>query len=476
MSDRRFSLRWKIALFTTGLVGLAVAALSLVTVYLPWRAKLAAQQRLIGERVKPLAPSIVRQTARELVWNVDAVRDLVVNSASTAADLDLTYALIFDEAGALSLRTSVVNEKALGRRAPALLSIYARDPDRGLALLAAGASGLKTLAIRLRTPERDAPVGKLVLGYSTAAIDAEARATLLRELIVLGATIILGVGGAIAIGGRLARPLDQLAAAMGKARTGDFTLELIGPAQARDEIGDLARAFNEMMKGLRDRERLRGTLGRYVSGEVAERILEERDDLSLPGELRRVTVLFIDVRGFTTVSESLSPQEVVALLNDYFSVVVDAVQRRGGTVNKFIGDAALCLWGAPREATEPELSAVRAALEIQVSSQALSELRAQRGLLAVGLGVGINAGMVVAGNLGASERMEYTVIGDAVNLAQRLEGQAQAGEVLVSEEVWRAVEASVTGEPREPVKLKGKSQPVALWRVLGLRAVAAEPG
>ncbi len=473
MARRRFPLRWKIALFAAGLIVLSVGAISVVTVYRPWREKLATQRRLAINLVTPLATSIVRMTAQGPVWNDKAVEKLIENAPALAPTLGLEFALLYDQGGALS-PASLANTEALGRRAPQLLALYLRDKERCLQVLAAGVRGLRTQTIALKEPDREAPVGKLVLGYSTAAIDAEARAALLNELLVLAGTLLLGGVGAILVGGRLARPLDELAAAMGKARTGDFSEELLGPAQARDEIGDLARAYNEMMQGLRERERLRGTLGRYVSGDVAQRILEEQDDNSLPGELRRATVLFLDVRGFTAVAEKLAPREVVSLLNAYFSIVVEAVARSGGTVNKFIGDAALCIWGAPREAQDAELSAVRAALEIQAGAKALGERRAAQGLLTVGLGIGINTGEVLAGNLGSRERLEYTVIGDAVNTAQRLESLAKAGEVLVSEEVYRAVSARILAEPREPVLLKGKAQPVALWRVLALTGAQTE--
>src|SRR5439155_983574 len=125
-------------------------------------------------------------------------------------------------------------------------------------------------------------------------------------------------------------------------------------------------------------ERLRGTLGRYVSGDIAERILSEDDDLSLRGEVRHVAVLFLDVRGFTTISEKLTPTEVVALLNEYFDVVVDRVAAHGGTVNKFIGDAAMCIWGAPKHAARSERSAVLCALEKQARAKQLSPERTDR--------------------------------------------------------------------------------------------------
>jgi class 3 adenylate cyclase len=288
---------------------------------------------------------------------------------------------------------------------------------------------------------------------------------------VLGCTLLLGVLTAIAIGGRIGRPLAALAAAMARVEQGDLATDARATS-ARDEVGELSRAFNRMIAGLRERERLRGTLGRYVSAPVAERILSEVDDLSLKGELRRITVLFLDVRGFTTMSERLQPPEVLDLLNEYFHIVVDKVQKHHGTVNKFIGDAAMCIWGAPRPLETPEEAAVLCALEIQQAAMALSDRRREAGLVAVGLGIGINAGEAVAGNLGAAQRLEYTVIGDAVNLAQRLESQARAGEVLVSQSVHDRVAARVDLVAREPVKLKGKAQPVPLWEVVALKAKA----
>lgn len=473
MPRPRFALRWKFAAFAAGLVLLSVGALSLFTVYRPWRQKLAAQSHLALELVKPQATSIVRYSAQGARWNADAVRDLVGNAGATLG-LEVVYALLYDQAGALSPDASAVNVESLRRLAPSLAALWLRDPGRALGVLAGwGGSGVQRVRVTLADPERKAPLGRLVLGVSTAAIDGEARATLLRELVVALAVLLLGGLGAVAAGDRLARPLGELSAAMGRLERGDFEGTLEAPARARDEVGDLARSFNSMLHGLRERERLRGTLGRYVSGDVAERILSERDDLALAGELRQVTVLFLDVRGFTALAERLPPAALVALLNEYLALVVERVQARGGSVNKFIGDAAMCIWGAPRPAPEPELQAVRAALEIQAAAAALSARREAQGLVTVGLGIGINAGEVVAGNLGAAARLEYTVIGDAVNLAQRLESHARAGEVLVSEPVQEKVAHAVELEAREAVRLKGKERPVPLWAARGLRAPEA---
>jgi adenylate cyclase len=462
---RRFSLRLKMA---TGLV-------ALFTVILPWRARLAAQERIASALVKTALPLGIDLRADGAHFDPARVHALVANS-STVQDLEIVYALLWDDKGRLDSAASSVNAQLLQRVSEPLAQLYLRDRSKCLEVLALGKKqpGIRRLPIRLVAEKKQGSIGRLDLGLSTAAIDADLRRSLLRDAAVLVASLLFGIFGALWIARRIAQPLTDLSAKMGRLREGDFDVRASTIPHGNDEVGDLAHAFDEMALGLKERERLKGTLDRYVSGDVAERILEEKDDLLLRGEVRRVTVLFLDVRGFTTISERLSPTEVVALLNEYFDVVVDCVTRHGGMLNKFIGDAAMCIWGAPKAALNAERDAVLCALEIQTAVAALSEGRARNGLTTVGLGIGINAGEAVAGNLGAARRLEYTVIGDAVNLAQRLESQAKAGEVLISQAVYEKVETLVEVSPREAVKLKGKTQPVALWEVKGLKAAATE--
>ncbi len=474
----RFPLRVKIAAFAAGLMALCACALAVFTVWLPWRQKLLAQEHNARALAQALAPQIVRLTATGVHWNANQVQALVANSHAAASGngLEVVYALLFDIAGELEVSDSSANPALLHKSSPRLSALYLIDRDRVVRLLAAGElrGQINPIRLRLAAPDQRQQVGHLELGVSTAAIDAEARATLLRGLVVLAATLLVGVLGAALIGGQISKPLQALQKAMGALTEGNFEQVLHEPLLGRDEIGDLSRAFNQMAVGLRERERLRGTLGRYVSGDVAERILAERDDLSLAGELREVTVLFLDVRGFTNLSEQLPPAAVLTLLNQYFDRVVRCVQARGGTVNKFIGDAAMCIWGAPKAAENPERDAVLCALDIQEAARALSDERRAQGLTAVGIGIGINSGEAIAGNLGASERLEYTVIGDAVNLAQRLESQAREGEVLVSQDVYEKVADLVEATSREAVKLKGKTRLVPLWEVRRLRRAGTE--
>lgn len=468
---RRSPLRLKIAAFAAGLVLLATGLVALFTVILPWRAKLKQQENIASALVQTALPLGIDLRADGAHFDPARVHALVANS-SRSQSVEIVYALLWDDKGNLDLTASSVNALLLQKISPPLVQLYLRDRGKCLEVLAHGRRqpGIRRLPIRLAAGNKEGTIGRLDLGLSTMAIDLELRRSLQRDGAVLLATLLLAVLGALWISQRIAQPLTDLSIAMGKLQQGDFEVHAATAHQSNDEVGDLARAFDAMADGLKERERLRGTLNRYVSDPVAERILSETDDLSLRGEVRHVTVLFLDVRGFTTMSERLTPAEVVALLNEYFDVVVDRVTAHGGTVNKFIGDAAMCIWGAPQTVQEAEKAAVACALQIQSAAATLSIDRNRRGLTSVGFGIGINAGEVVAGNLGAARRLEYTVIGDAVNLAQRLESQARPGEVLISQAVYEKVAAWVEAVPREPVKLKGKSNPVPLWEVRGARA------
>ena len=467
---RRLPLRSRIAGFAAALVVLSTGLVALFTVILPSRAKLKDQERIASSLVQTVLPLGIDLRADGAHIDPIRVHDLVANSTRVHG-VEIVYALLWNDHGALDPTASSVNALLLERVNEPLAQLYLRDRGKCLEVLALGKKvpGIRRLTRFLATADKKGVIGRVDLGLSTVAIDRELRGSLRRDGAVLLATLLLAMVGAFAISHRIAQPLTDLSIAMGKLQQGDFEVRATRAHRSNDEIGDLARAFDAMADGLKERERLRGTLSRYISDPVAERILSETDDLSLRGEVRHVTVLFLDVRGFTSMSERLAPPEVVALLNEYFDVVVDRVTAHGGTVNKFIGDAAMCIWGAPGNVRDAERAAVACALQIQSATATLSADRIRRGLTAVGFGIGINSGEAVAGNLGAARRLEYTVIGDAVNLAQRLESQARPGEVLVSQTVYEKVSAWVEAVPREPVKLKGKSQPVPLWEVRGAK-------
>jgi len=226
-------------------------------------------------------------------------------------------------------------------------------------------------------------------------------------------------------------------------------------------------------KQLADQEVQRRALERFLAPEVVELIAANPEGIRLGGVNQKVTVLFCDIRGFTSMSECMAPEKVVEILNEYFSRVTDVIFDHGGTLDKYIGDAAMAIFGAPFSKGNDAVNAVKAAIAIQSMISELNRDAADRGHPELKIGVGINTGVVTAGNIGSSKRLDYTVIGDSVNLASRMCGKAAAGQILVTENTFNEVSNQFALLPLPPVEVKGKSQPINIFAVQWQEAAKA---
>jgi adenylate cyclase len=210
---------------------------------------------------------------------------------------------------------------------------------------------------------------------------------------------------------------------------------------------------------------VRSNFERYFAPNVAAQIAQQQEGARPVGEKRPITILFSDIRGFTTMSESMTPDAIAQLLSEYFTEMVEVIFEHGGTLDKFVGDAILALWGAPIAHDDDADGAMRAASDMQRSIEALNAKWAAAGRPTIGVGIGINYGEVFAGNIGSQRRLEYTVIGDAVNVASRLCTQAGAGEILLTEPFYQRLTTSLEVERIDAMPLKGRAQPIAIYRV-----------
>jgi adenylate cyclase len=217
-----------------------------------------------------------------------------------------------------------------------------------------------------------------------------------------------------------------------------------------------------------DRSQIRDLFGRYVSPQVAGKImnLADSDELKLGGESREVTVLFADIRGFTTLSEKMVPQSIVTMLNTYLSVIIEKVLAHDGMVNKFAGDSIMAVWNAPQDQPYHALLAVKAALESEGEIEEMQKRDAS--LPRVQFGIGINSGDSIAGNMGSEGRTEYTVIGDAVNIASRLCSGAPGGRIWIGPKTYEEVKDHVEVREIEPQQFKGKGERIPVYQVVRL--------
>jgi adenylate cyclase len=285
--------------------------------------------------------------------------------------------------------------------------------------------------------------------------------------------VLAGIGGAVALATLLSRRIHRLVEGTRAIAAGDFRVTLAIPS--RDEIGALTESFNRMAKSLHEKEMIKRAFSRYVAREVVEEVLKDPENLTLKGDRCEVTVLFCDLRGFTRLSEQLTPEEVVLLLNQFYTLMIDTTFKHDGTLDKFLGDGVMAIFGAPLPQADHCYQAIRAALAMQAGVAELAGRRRREGKSPVSVGIGISAGEVVAGTVGTEDRMEYTVVGDTVNLAARLEAEARPGQVLISQPTHDRVRGRVQARSLGRLKLRGKEAPVEVYEVIGLAGGRGEP-
>ena len=246
---------------------------------------------------------------------------------------------------------------------------------------------------------------------------------------------------------------------------GDYQYRIT--SRRRDEIGTLIGAFNDMTKSLHEKSQVEGALSRYVSPPVAREILANLDQVELGGKHVRATVLFADIVGFTQISERMTPTEVAEFLNEYFTYITQAAELYHGTIDKFIGDCAMVVFGVPEEDVDHRFHAIACAVLIRRLTARLNERRARAGLHPVHFRIGINTGDMLAGNMGSAERMQYTVVGDAVNLASRLSSEAGSDEIVIRDEHYLdpEVQRRVLARRYRELRVRGKRDPITVYLV-----------
>jgi adenylate cyclase len=309
-------------------------------------------------------------------------------------------------------------------------------------------------------------IGALYLGFSDQSIRQTIAKARNQTFWITVLMIFGGIGGATGLAIVLTKPILKLAQGTKAIAAGNFEIAL--PVSSRDEIGDLTQSFNDMANSLRRGEKIKRAFGSYVARQVVDEILKHPDEITFSGERRDVTVIFCDMRGFTPLTERLPPEEVVAALNSFYSLMIDLTIKNDGTINKFLGDAVMAIFGAPTAYPDHCLRAIETALEMQAGVAELSARRVAEGKEAITIGIGISAGEAVAGTVGTENQMEYTVIGDKVNLAARLESNAKPGQILVSESTYRQVADRVQARCLGVMNVKGKEEQVTVYEVLAL--------
>jgi class 3 adenylate cyclase len=296
-----------------------------------------------------------------------------------------------------------------------------------------------------------------------AKVDALRRKTLIFAGLGLG----LLAFAAILVAGSISRPLRKMAGETVKVAQGDLDIDL-SSIRTTDEVGQLAQAFTRMTEGLKERERIKDTFGRYLTQEVVKRLLESKDGLKLGGEIREISIMMSDLRGFTALCSSMSPEQVIKFLNRYLGKMVEIILDHRGIIDEIIGDGILAFFGAPENIeNHPEL-AVACALKMQSAMAEINALNEADGLPHLEMGVAVNTGEVVVGNIGSEKRAKYGAVGAQVNFTGRAEGFTVGGQVLVSKKTYEKLSDKIEIGDVLNVEMKGVPGKVDLYEVTGI--------
>jgi len=442
-----FPLRFKLALLSSLLLVVAIGTVSLVV--LDQSARALADEA--GKRAVVLAQQLARNAREPLLLEDDLMLSQLLESISKEAEVSMVRVL--DKDGRVVASSQHDDPKQLARM----------TSDGPLETLAQ--NGLLVVAARMTYRDVDIGESQVVLDVASVTRGVVQRA---RRNVLIASGVLLGVGLIIAfvVSGMVSRPLQRLRLAVNALAAGDLSARV--EPSSRDEVGVLTRAFNEMSESLGEKRRIETAFRRYVSDHVLREVVESPEAIHLKGELREVSVLYLDIRKFTRLTGSIGPERVVAFLNECFDLITGRLLEHGATVDKYIGDAILAYLGAPIETEDHAQRAVAAAIAVQRAIHERNQ-RCEASLqpfVRLEVGIGIHTGMVVVGNIGSELKMDYTAIGTPVNVANRLQSLAGPGQIKITGEVRERVAELVQVKSEGAKMLEGVDHPIDVYEVL----------
>lgn len=445
------SIRYKIAATITLILALTVCSLGYMT--------FTHQTRMLREEMQNRAEVLVQQLATAGKEGILTKQELQVYSTINEFQKkpDMVYAMILDANG------SVFIHNVLSMKGKVLLSDRELRSTEALVFQEALYEGKPVLdaTFPIMFKPKNIRIGFAKIGLSEESLHAAIKEQ--KKLFVWMSLSFIGVGLLLSFG--LARLLTKsictLEEGMRLVTQGDLRREI--RISDKDEIGRLAQAFNQMILSLREKLHME----KYLSRSTVRSIKKNRDlsQLKLGGAKKHVTTFFSDVRGFTAISERMKPEDIVKMLNIYLNLQSKVVRQWGGVVDKFIGDEVMAIFEGP----DSEINAVRAAVEIQRYCESLNQARCLFGETQLQIGIGLNSGEVVMGNMGSTDQMDYTIIGDTVNIASRLCTIAQPTHIIISDAVAKQLGENIIVSRIDSVFLKGKDEPIEIFNVVNVK-------
>lgn len=464
---KHFPIAYKLAVIMTLLISSGMILLGIVIVN--------NQTHLLQKQMNHFADTVVEQLAdnsKELVMSDDILSLMVVISNLGAQD-NILGAVIYSDDGKILASSGVIPSDEIYR----LYNRSNEDENKKdhfqLQWKTNSAEGQDIGATSYITPIKfqNIVAGHALITFSTAEIEQ----TILEMIqAIIAATIImilLGVFVSLHMGRRISKPLHSLMDASREISNGNYEYQI--QERRNDELGNLTGALNRMADGLLEKTQVENAFSRYVSKNIAKEILGNLEHIHLGGNHVEGSVIFADIVGFTALSEKYPAETITSILNDYFSYISLASKMYKGTIDKYMGDCAMIVFGVPEEDKLHKLHAVYCAVMIQKLVERINNIRRNSNQLAVAFRIGINSGTMLAGNLGSAERMQYTVVGESVNLASRLQHIAEENQIVVSREFYDDpdIQWRLVAKKHKSIHLRGIQEEVSTYIVADVIAL-----
>lgn len=457
-----FPIAYKLALIITLLITTGMVILGSVIV--------KNQTRLLRAQINDFGQAVVTQLAessKELVMSDDELSLMtVVNNLGSSRNI--LGAVVYAEDGKVLAVSGILP----GDDISGLYANADRIDDRSysVAWQASDSDGKVIKAISFIEPVRFQNViaGHALVTFSKGALDQSLHETVIAIVMATTLMILLGIVVSFYLGDLLAKPIRRLMDASKAIDKGEYGYRI--QERRNDEIGYLTEAFNRLAAGMLEKNQVENAFSRFVSSSVARKIMANLDQIQLGGKHVDGSVLFADIVGFTSLSEQLPADEVANLLNEYFTYISMASDLYQGTIDKYMGDCAMIVFGIPEEDPDNIFHAIACAVMIQKLVSRLNASRVRNNQVAIHFRIGVNSGTMLAGNMGSSQRMQFTVVGETVNLASRLHTVADSDQIIITEHLYNSehIKSRIQARRHKSIKLRGIAKPVSTYLVTDL--------
>lgn len=460
---RYFPIAYKLALVLTLMITLGMGLLGLIIV--------SNQTRILTQQIDDFGQTSVSQlgeSSKELILSDDLLSLMVVNN-NLGNSQNVLGTVVYSDNGKILAATGI-------HPGEDIIQLYAQSVSLGeenyrVEWVSKTTEGEIIDVMSFISPIRFQGViaGHALVSFGKVHLSQALYSTVLSIVAVTIFMIAIGIFIAFYLGKRMSKPIHTLMDASIAIGSGQYDYKIV--ERRNDEIGYLTTAFNKMATDLLEKSQVENAFSRFVSTSVAKQIMENLDHIHLGGKHVEATALFADIVGFTSFSENHAPDEVAALLNEYFSHINMACQLYKGTVDKYMGDCAMLIFGVPENDPDHKYNAIACAVMIQKMVARINARRIRQGKPSIHFRIGINSGIMLAGNMGSHDRMQYTVVGEAVNLASRLHTVAEKDQIIVTDLLIHDVDVEwrVYAHQYKQIKLRGIKESVSTYIIKDVR-------